>query len=108
MEAITVPKFDFCIKAPGLERVVSLLRGKGYTLADDSLSGSRIADIQFLLGSNYAGILPVSSKPFGNKETSVPSCLLDSPVGVMLQGRASLIIENSANLPNLDSRWGPF
>ena len=101
IKAVTVPKFDLSISAPKLDNVVETFKSKGYTLADKHLGDDLIADIEFMLGSNYAGVLPVISKHFKANEDSIPSCYLDTPLGVMLQGSASYILKHAQGLDDL-------
>ena len=98
IKAVTVPEFYFMICAPNLDKVVELFKARGYSLADKGLSKGQISDIEFMLGSNCAGILPVTSKLFSYDEGAIPSCYLDSPLGVMLQGSASLLILHGQGL----------
>ena len=102
INAVTVPEFDLTVNVPNLDKVISVFKNKGYTLADKTLSGSQIAGVGFLLGSNYAGILPVSSKTFSISDDLIPSSFFVSSLGVMLQGSADLMLENSAELENVD------
>ena len=101
IKAVTVPKFDLAISAPKLGNVVETFKSKGYILADKHLGHDLIADIEFMLGSNYGGVLPVISRHFTDDEDSVPSCYLDTPLGVMLQGRAGLILKHAKGLDDL-------
>lgn len=98
IKAVTVPEFDLSIYAPCLGKVIKEFNAKGYKLADKNLSNNLISDIEFMLGSNFAGVLPVTSKLFTDGVDPIPSCYLDSPVGIMLQGSATCILKHTVGL----------
>ena len=105
IKAVTVPSFHLSVKIPALDKVVETFLDKGYTMADKNLTGTEIGDIEFLLGSNNIGVLPVTSKILRVGNAIVPISWLDSTLGVMLQGSASRFVDcadciNDANPDN--------
>ena len=104
INAVTVPEFELSITAPNLDKVVHGFRVKGYRLADRYLANGIISDFEFMLGSNFAGILPVTTTIFKYNDQGVPSCYFDTPLGVMLQGSVGLILKNLDGLEDLTSK----
>ena len=98
INAITVPGFEWDIFAPDLSKAVDMLYDMGYILADRHLYDDGIIHIKFMMGSNYAGVLPVRTKLHTADMTSVPSSFLETPLGVKLQGSVGRIWRDSGIL----------
>lgn len=85
IEAVSVPNIDINLYLPNLGKVVSSLKNLDYVLADSFLSSNEnsINNLGFILGSESAHCLPVSTVVFGKQK---PFALLLTLVGIMLQG----------------------
>ena len=92
--AVTIPDFAMKLQITDAKEIAKLFQDKGLSLADRNLIHGNQNDINLLLGSDNAGILPVSSVVVkaGNDETLLS--YLNSPLGVMLQGNAAKFLEN--------------
>ena len=99
VSAFCVPSFSISLNIDCLEEVVDICRSKGWDLADRYLSGSVISDIRLLLGSDNIHVLPTKSKILGGNNHVGPSCILESSLGILLQGSAEKMLINVKLLP---------
>ena len=77
-----------------------MFKGKGWDLADKHLSGSTVSDFKFLLASDNGHVLPTKSVTFGSSDHEGPSCVLESSLGMLLQGSAKQLIKNLSLMTN--------
>ena len=77
-----------------------MFKDKGWDLADNHLRGSIASDFKFLLGSDNGHVLPTKSVTFGSSDHGVPSCVLESSLGMLLQGSAKQLIKNLPLMTN--------
>lgn len=104
--ALCVPNIGIELQLTNLDQLVSIFKSKNYPLADQMLRGNCISDAKLLLGSDYHGILPIKSYSFGDGKGEMCSCYWHTPLGVMLLGCLSKLLEDSKHLnayvPNTD------
>lgn len=103
IEAVSIPNIDLNLSLPALGDVVSMLKSKGYPLADKYLDSLQrcISEIGLMLGSESPHCIPVSTRVFGCDK---PSALLFTPHGIMLQGSIETLLENIPSLPVFDPK----
>ena len=104
VEAICVPNINVKLNLPGLKKVVSSFKEKGYVLADKFFEKDHedsISEIQFILGADTSPCFPTSSVLFGSDDLNagLKSEYFSSPTGVVLTGRIDKILENIEFLP---------
>ena len=100
LSAFCIPSIDLQLNIGGLGDVVQMFKDKGWDLADKHLSGSIVSDFQFLLGSDNGHVLPTKSVTFGSSDHGGPSCVLESSLGMLLQGSAKQLIKNLPLMTN--------
>ena len=100
LSAFCIPSIDLQLNIGGLGDVVQMFKDKGWDLADKHLSGSIVSDFQFLLGSDNGHVLPTKSVTFGSSNHGGPSCVLESSLGMLLQGSAKQLIKNLPLMTN--------
>ena len=89
LSAFCIPSIDLQLNIGGLGDVVQMFKDKGWDLADKHLSGPPVYDFKFLLGSANGHVLPTKSVTFGSSDYGGPSCVLESSLGMFLQGSAN-------------------
>lgn len=102
VNAICIPKINIHINLPGINGIVKAFVKKGYQLADAFLlqGDETISDIKFILGTNSAHCLPVSTEVFGKEIDCAASSYFETPIGIMLMGSVSKMLSNLSYLKN--------
>ena len=94
VEALCIPSIGTVLELPGLKSIVQEFTRKGYQLADKSLNGDSIGNIEFILGSTSAYCLKESHVGFGEIKQNEPSVYSNTAAGVMLVGSIDKMLEN--------------
>ena len=98
IKAICIPEVKLNIKLKGLSTIVNKFKEKGYKLADKFLGQEEgISNLDLILGSNDAQILPQKDVEFGRKTKSI---YMETPLGICLCGGVNRILKNIEMLPN--------
>ena len=100
ISALCVPSFAMTLGVEGLEDVVKVFKENGWNLADKNLGGSEVSNFGILVGSDNSHVLPVESFTFRDGNGIKLSCILNSDLGVLLQGSISQMLKNSEFLTN--------
>ena len=100
LSAFCIPSIDLQLNIGCLGDVVQMFKDKGWDLADKHLSGSTVSDFKFLLGSDNGHVLPTKSVTFGRGDHEGPSCVLESSLGMLLQGSAKQLTKNLPFMTN--------
>ena len=101
LEAVCLPQIKTRLIIPGLQKVVTEFKSKGYNLADQFLADGKdeITGIKFILGVNSTHFLPDTTVLFGDP---IPSAYLNTSLGTMLSGKITRLISNLRFLPDLN------
>lgn len=85
LRAIVVPQINTEFKIPKLPEILKTFESRNYALADEklTLSGDKVDNIQFILGSSDAHVLREVQREFGSP---VPSVFSETEQGVLLYG----------------------
>ena len=96
IKALCVPRINIKLQLHDVHKLASEFESKKYVLADKFLK-DRFLGARFLLGSDYASILPTRTCLFGSEEKG-KACFLQSPLGIMFLGSLSNLLQSVEHL----------
>jgi hypothetical protein len=103
IDAVCIPEIRINLEISRLKDVVESFLQKGYLLADKFLHNCQsgmIGNVDLILGTDSDHVLDMTYKKFG--DCSIKSCYIETPIGVILTGNVSRMLDNVAGLPLLD------
>ena len=99
LNALCLPKISLSLAVPQIGKIVKILKGLGYPLADEFLkvSDTEISDFQFILGVHSAFCMPENEILVHSERESV---LGVSPSGIVVKGNAVKLLRDLRVLPD--------